>query len=238
LLSVIDNVVVVAIAVLGWKVLWSSTNATLRQQYLNDRKVEESRFRKELQARTADDAIALLQQIFHALSDLGCWVGRLASDLEAEYETGFRLASSWAGPPDDPPSKLRSLGDVLSKAYSEFLAFFVSREIILFAFQEDNSALSKSMSDLSAVKMELYKVLSAGYVLKYCRGVRLTESEIAAMRSLAEAVREKAQSINWWVFDFVARLQNAFLADLMGHRLPQSGERGAATQDSQFSPPA
>lgn len=108
------------IAIVGWWIAITNLN----KQYRRNLELDKQKFVREMQIKTADEAINLLAKSRDSLGELNLYLILLPGDLRTKYAVNFEIHNSrW----EKPNEQVLKLWEKSSKSILEF-TYFLNRE--------------------------------------------------------------------------------------------------------------
>lgn len=189
-----EPLVTIIIAIIGWLIVVWNVNRQLRK----NRELDSEKFKRELQIKTADEAIRLLMVLRNRYLDFKMFIyyPGTKDDLQRYSEL---LLDNW---------------ETVHEAYMEFIYFFESREVILHKFRSMRDEFKTKGDELSKA------------IFSYSETVLLHLSDLTKdhrkdFLEEKELIQELIYDLQAYIYDFNNELQNAFLSDYFGYRIPK-----------------
>ncbi|OXM82506.1 hypothetical protein [Paenibacillus rigui] len=210
--NIVGWIVSILTAIIGW---WLAVR-NLNKQHQRSLELDKQKFRRELQIKTADEAIKLLAQGQEILGDIHLFLIQFPGDLKFQYSLTIEITHPrW----DNPHVQLISLWDRARKACFDFCYFFESREVILNEFTEMKYDFQNKISETNKVLLDFNTYISQVYYSKYKQDIRLTPFELDQLTEKTNETASYILDLISFIFDFNVELQNAFLSETFGYEV-------------------
>lgn len=169
-------------SIIGWSLSalieiidWWIAITNLNKQHRRNLELDKKKFVREMQIKTADEAISLLAKSREKLGELNLYLILLPGDLRTKYATNFEIHSSrW----EKPNEQVLKLWENSSKSILEFTYFFESREVMLNRFVGMKDIYLEQLSEIREIIGSYSEYLGVIYYSKYFNGIMLSEEEL------------------------------------------------------------
>lgn len=203
-----------SIAIIGWWIAITNLN----KQHRRNLDLDNQKFKREMQIKTADEAIKLLAKSREALGELNLYLILLPGDLKMRYAVNFEThLKRW----DKPNEQVLQLWDNASKIVFEFTYFFESREIVLNQFLDMKQVILDKMSDIRPGVSDYSQYVGSIYYSKYLSRTVLVEDEFTNLEIKTKEFNEHVYDLLSYIHDFNIELQNTFLSKTFGYSIPE-----------------
>jgi hypothetical protein len=201
------------IATIGWWIAITNLN----KQHRRNLELDKQKFIREMQIKTADEAINLLAKSRDSLGELNLYLILLPGDLRTKYSVNLEIHSSrW----EKPNEQVLKLWEKSSKSILEFTYFFESREVVLNKFVGMKETYLEQLSEIREATGNYSEYLGRIYYSTYLNGIVLSEEELIDLENKTKEFNEYIFDFLGYVHDFIIELQNAFLSETFGYSIP------------------
>ncbi|MEK5505584.1 hypothetical protein MKX46_07260 [Paenibacillus sp. FSL P4-0113] len=201
------------IAIVGWWIAITNLN----KQHRRNLELDKQKFVREMQIKTADEAINLLAKSRGSLGELNLYLILLPGDLRTKYAVNFEIHNSrW----EKPNEQVLKLWEKSSKSILEFTYFFESREVVLNKFVGMKDIYLEQLSEIREVIGRYSEYLGGIYYSRYLNGIVLSEEELIDFENRTKEFNEYIFDFLGYVHDFIIELQNAFLSETFEYSIP------------------
>lgn len=215
---VISQLVVVALAVGGWWVLWRQN-----QQDIKDRR------KLEMRMGHASEAIVRLGRIMSAASEFNMWAGRVRWDLDLEKRlrevSGLQEAphkkSVWKQPEGPPHVQAYEMASELSDAVTSFGYYFEASEIVLSEFSGAKKTLLKYANELWEPLREVSTYLAVLLYYKFYRVGALDRIDPDEVHEHLTEIRDSSMDFLVYAYDLIREMQNEVYGEVFEYRIPR-----------------
>lgn len=203
----------ILIAIIGWWIAITNLN----KQHKRNLDLDNQKFVREMQIKTADEAIRLLSKSREPLGELNLYLILLPGDLRMKYALNFEISNiRW----EKPNEQILQLWDNSSKAILEFIYFFESREIVLNKFIEMKQVYLDQLGEIREIVNTYSEYIGSMYYSKYLSGVVLSEEEIKVFENKTKEFNDYVYDFLAYIHDFIVELQNTFLSKTFEYSIP------------------
>ncbi len=203
----------VLIAITGWWIAITNLN----KQHRRNLDLDNQKFVRDMQIKTADEAIKLLAKSRESLGELNLYLILLPGDLRMKYAVDFEISiSRWK----KPNEQILQLWEDSSKAILEFTYFFESREIVLNQFTEMKQVYLDQLGEIRTIISKYSEYLGSIYYSKYLSGIVLSEEEMRVFETKTNEINEYVFDFLAYIHDFIVELQNSYLSKPFGYSIP------------------
>ncbi|RTE07178.1 hypothetical protein [Paenibacillus whitsoniae] len=211
----INFVVPILIAIVGWWIAITNLN----RQHRRNIELDRNKFKRELQIKTADEAIKHLAITREKLGDVHLLLTLLPGDLKVKYtidaaEISFKR---WEKPND----QINDLWDSARKPAYNFLYFFESREVVLNEFILMKNEFLRKLSETERGLNKCTIRIAELYYSKYLNNIKLSDLETQELTDYCQSSGELIIDLLTYIYDFNVELQNAFLSETFDYKVQQ-----------------
>ncbi|GIO83258.1 hypothetical protein J25TS5_01900 [Paenibacillus faecis] len=203
----------VSIAIIGWWIAITNLN----KQHRRNLELDNQKFVRDMQIKTADEAIRLLTKSRESLGELNLYLMLLPGDLRMKYAVDFDITiNRW----EKPNEQILQLWDNSSRAILEFTYFFESREVVLNQFTEMKQVYLDQLGEIRKIVSMYSEYLGTIYYSKYLSGEVLSEEEMSIFETKTNEFNEYVYDFLAYIHDFIVELQNTFWSNSFGYSIP------------------
>jgi len=206
-----SEIITIFLTIIGWTLALYQ----FHKQHTKNLILQQENVKKELQIKTAEEAIKLLSNVRSALIKITGFIAGFNLEIVAAKHSHL-LNEKF----NYPSKMLFELHNKFNNDSLEFLYYFESREVILNKFSSMKNDFRDKYNEVNDDSIKLFNFLIESFLIEITKPSQIEKMDYEKYNSIVKQLESNMFDLHAYIFDFIVELQNVFLSDLFNYKIP------------------